>query len=98
MMECIGACDCNDMTCLQKCPEPSGACGSCLEKIATCTEQCEEPACMTEQPSNGQKCTDLADCCAAMEADDDRTACEQALELADGNEVSCGALYDAQCK
>ena len=96
---CVTACECNDTTCMQKCPIPGDDCASCVEKLSTCMEQCPEPACMKgDGTGDGKSCTELEDCCAAKEDEEERSACEQALELAGGNDVSCGAIYDSMCQ
>ncbi|MDF2695554.1 MAG: hypothetical protein K0S65_3937 [Labilithrix sp.] len=97
-VSCVNACECGDIECFGNCPEPSSACITCGEKLDTCiTQQCPEPECMNDGGGEGTKCADLADCCAAMEDEDERSACEQALEVAGGNDVTCGALYDSLC-
>ena len=96
-ISCVTDCECNDMSCLQQCPMPSEACSTCVEKLDTCMQACPEPACMkSDGGDDGATCADLADCCAAMD-EEERATCEQALDLAAGNEVACKAMYDSQC-
>ena len=94
---CANACECNDLACLTSCPTPSAACETCSAKVDTCSKQCAEPECM-KRGNDGPTCADLADCCAAKADEEERTTCEQVLELAGGNDVSCGAIYSSQCE
>lgn len=97
---CINACDCSDVSCYQKCPQPSGACTSCSEKLSTCAQKCTIPDCMKPDvdsgSGSGKTCSDLSTCCAGQSDADLKSACEQAA--AGGNDAVCDSLYGSLCK
>lgn len=97
---CINACACSDVSCYQKCPQPSAACTSCSEKLSTCSQKCTVPDCMKPDidsgTGNGKTCADLSTCCEGIEDADMKSACEQAA--AGGNETVCSSLYGSLCK
>ncbi len=99
-MKCTDKCACGDTACEEACGQPAPSCVSCMQKFATCAGTCQAPACLgdTGTQTGNKTCADLSACCAAMPEGEDKTNCQQALELAGNNDVSCSAMYGSLCK